>query len=65
MKGQGSKICGYMVRGARINNLIRRITRIRVMDCSVGIGCSEGQVQSSGTGERKRSKCRGGSRIDY
>ena len=60
MKGQGSKIRGHMVRGAQINNLIRRVTKIRVMDCSVGIGCSESQVLSSGSGEGKRCKCRGG-----
>ena len=42
MKGQGSKIRGHTVRGARINDPIRRITRIRVMDYSVGIRCSEG-----------------------
>ena len=56
MKGQGSKIRGHMVRGAQINNLIRRV----VMDCSVGIGCSESQVLSSGSGKGKRCKCRGG-----
>ena len=38
MKGQGSKIPDHMVRGARINDPIRIMTRIRVMDCSVGIG---------------------------
>ena len=60
MKGQDSKIRGHMMRGAQINDPIRRITRKRVMDCSVGIGCSEGWVQSSGRGGRKRSKCRCG-----
>ena len=39
-----------MVRGARINDPIRRVTKIRVMDGSVGIGCNEGQVLSSGRG---------------
>ena len=33
---------------------------MRVMDCRVGIGCSEGWVRSSGRGGRKRSKCRCG-----
>ena len=42
MKGQGSKICGHMVRGARINDQIQRIIRVGVMDCSVGIECIEG-----------------------
>ena len=60
MKGKGSKIHGHMVRGTRINDLIWRITRIRVMNCSVGIGCSESQARSSGRGGRKRSKSRGG-----
>ena len=60
MKGQGNKICGHMVRGSRINDLIGRITRISEIDCSVGIRCNEGWAWSSGRGERKRSKCRGG-----
>ena len=51
MKGQGSKIRDHMVRGAQINDQIRIVTKIRVMDCSVGIGCSEGQVLSSGRGK--------------
>ena len=42
MKGHGSKIRGHIVRGARINDLIQRIIRVGVMDCSVGIGCGEG-----------------------
>ena len=50
MKGQGSKIRGHMVRGAWINNPIRRITRIRVMDCCVGIRGREGWALSSGRG---------------
>ena len=58
MKGQDSKIRGHIVRGARINDLIRRVTRIRVMDCSVGIGCSEGRALSMS--RWKRCKCRGG-----
>ena len=44
MKGQGSKIHGYMVRGTRINDQIRRIIRIGVMDCSVGVRCGEGRA---------------------
>ena len=60
MKGQESNIRRHMVRGARINDPIRRITKIRVMNHSVGIGCIEGLVRSSGKGRRKRSKCRGG-----
>ena len=51
MKSQGSKIRGHMVRGARINDLIRRIIRVEVMDCSMGIGCIEGWAQSSGKSE--------------
>ena len=38
MKGQGSKIRSHMVRGAQINDLIRRIIKVRVMDYCVGIG---------------------------
>ena len=34
----------HMARGARINDPIWRSTRIGVMDCSVSIGCNEGQV---------------------
>ena len=60
MKGQGSKIHGHMVRGTRINGLIRRVTRIRVMDCSVGIGCSEGRALSLSRGGWKSCRCRGG-----
>ena len=60
MKGQGSKIRDHMVRGARISDPIQRVTRIRVMDCSVGILCSEGWALSSGRGEWKICKCQGG-----
>ena len=60
MKSQGSKIRGHMVRGAKINDIIRRITKIRVMDYSVGIGCNEGRARNSGRGGWKRCKCRGG-----
>ena len=60
MKGRGIKICGHIVRGARINDPIWRITRIRVMDCRVGIEGSEGRALSSGRGRWKRCKCRGG-----
>ena len=57
MKSQASKICGHMVRGARINE---RITRSGVMDYSVGIGCSEDGALSSGKGGWKRRRSRGG-----
>ena len=60
MKGQGNKIRGHMVRGVRINDPIRRIIKVGVMDCSVGIGCSEGRAQSSSKGGWKSCKCRGG-----
>ena len=50
MKGQGSKIRGHMVRGARINDPIRRVTKIRVMDWNVDIKCNEGRVLSSSRG---------------
>ena len=60
MNGQGSKIRGNMVRGAQINDPIRRVTKIRVMDYSVGIGCSEGPTLSSGRGRWKKCKCLGG-----
>ena len=46
--------------GARINDPIQRMTRIRVMDYSLGIGGSEGQARSLGRGGRKRGKYRGG-----
>ena len=59
MKGQG-KIRGHMVRDARINDLIRRIIRVGVMDYSVGIVCSEGQAQRSGRGGWKIFKYLGG-----
>ena len=42
MKGQGREIRDHMVRGAQINDPIQIITRIMVMDYSVGIECSEG-----------------------
>ena len=60
MKGQGSKICGHVVRDAQINDLIRKIIRVGVMDCNVGIGCSEGRARSSGKDGWKSCKCRGG-----
>ena len=60
MKGQGSKIRGHMVRGARINNPIQRGTKSGGMDCSVGIRCSEGRAQSMGKSGWKRVECRGG-----
>ena len=60
MKGQGSKICGHMVRGARINKPIWRVARIRVMDFGVGVGCSEGRALSFGRGGWKRWKYQGG-----
>ena len=60
MKGQGSKIRGHMVRGTQINDPIRRVTRIRVMDCNVGIVCSEGRALSISKGGGKIFKCRGG-----
>ena len=60
MKGQGSRIRGHMVRGAQINDPNRRIIKVGVMDCSVGIVCSEGQARSLGRGEWKSCKCRGG-----
>ena len=44
MKGQGSKIRGHMVRGARINNPIQRGTRSGGMDYSVDIRCSESRA---------------------
>ena len=50
MKGQGRKIDGHMVRGTRINNPIRRITRIRLMDDNVGIEGSDGRALSSSRG---------------
>ena len=59
MKGQG-KIRGHMVRDARINYPIRRITRVGVMDCSVGIGHSEGRARRSSGGGWKSCKYRGG-----
>ena len=62
MKGQGNKIRDHMVRDARINDPIRRITRIRVIDYSVGKGYNEGRARSSGKGKMKKSKCRGGER---
>ena len=60
IKSQGSKICGHMVSGTRINDPIQRIIRVGVMDCSVSIGCSQGQARSSGRDEWKSCKCRGG-----
>ena len=57
MKGQGSKIRDHMARGARINDPILKVTRIRVMDCSVGIGCSEGRALISSRGGCKRYTC--------
>ena len=62
MKCQGRKIHSHMVRGARINDPIQEITRIRVMNCSVGIRCCEGPKRSSGRGGWKRSNSRGGQR---
>ena len=56
MKGQGRKIHGHMVSGAQINDPIQRVTKIRVMDCIVGIGCNEGRALSSGKGGWKRCK---------
>ena len=47
MKNQGGKICGNMVRGARINDLIQRMIRSRVVDCNVGIGGNEGRALST------------------
>ena len=44
MKGQGSKICGHVMRGARINDPIQRIIRVGVMDCNMSLGCSEGRA---------------------
>ena len=53
MKGQCSKICGHMVRGTIIKDPIQRVDRIIVMDCSVGIGCSEGRALCLGKGGRR------------
>ena len=50
MKSLGRKIRVHMVRGARVNNQIQRMTRSGVMDDSVGIGCNEGWARRSGRG---------------
>ena len=60
MKGYGSKIRGHMVRGAQINDPIRRIVKVGVMECSVGIECNEVRAWSPGRGRWKSCKCRGG-----
>ena len=60
MKGQGSKIRGLIVRGARINNPIQRGIGSGGMDGSVSMRCSKGQARCTGRSGRKRAECRGG-----
>ena len=56
MKSQSSKIRSHMVRGARINDQIKRGTKIRVMDYSVSIGYSEGRGRSLGKGGGREAR---------